>query len=56
MYLMACEVDLVDFVASWQQAVQQRKIIAFEVNLKKAKRPERGESGFSRRILASPTA
>lgn len=37
LYLQACEVDLVEFVASWQQAVQGSKVIAVEVKLKKGR-------------------
>lgn len=37
LYLQACEVDLVEFVASWQQSILQSKVIAVEVKLKKGR-------------------
>ena len=46
MYLRACEVDLVEFVATWQQAVHESKVVVgFEVKLKKGRpvvSPSRG--------------
>ncbi len=38
MYLQACEVDLVEFVATWQQSVQESKVVVgIEVKLKKGR-------------------
>lgn len=37
LYLQACEVDLVEFVASWQQSILQSKVIAVEVKLRKGR-------------------
>ena len=37
MYLMACEVDPVEFVATWQQAVRGSKLLVVEVKLKKGR-------------------
>ena len=38
LYLRACEVDLVEFVASGQQAVQESKVVVgIEVKLKKGR-------------------
>lgn len=38
MYLKPCEVDLVEFVAAWQQAVHESKVVVgFEVKLKKGR-------------------
>lgn len=37
LYLRACEVDLVDFVSTWQQATHASKVIAVEVKLKKGR-------------------
>ena len=38
LYLRACDADLVDFVATWQQAVQGSKLlVAVEVKLKKGR-------------------
>jgi len=37
LYLKACEVDLVEFVASWQQAVRGSKLLVVEVKLKKGR-------------------
>jgi len=37
LYLRACDVDVLDFVATWQQAVQQSKVVVVEVKLKKGR-------------------
>jgi transcriptional regulator with XRE-family HTH domain len=37
LYLDACEVDLVEFVDEWQQAVQETKLLGVEVKLKKGR-------------------
>jgi len=37
LYLRACELDVVEFVASWQQAVQESKVVVVEVKLKKGR-------------------
>lgn len=38
LYLRACEVDVVDFVASWQQAIEVNKVVVgIEVKLRKGR-------------------
>ncbi|MBN8690845.1 MAG: helix-turn-helix transcriptional regulator [Armatimonadetes bacterium] len=38
LYLRACEADLVDFVASWQQAIRENNVVVgIEVKLRKGR-------------------
>lgn len=37
LYLDACDIDLVDFVRSWQQAIVESRVVAIEVKLKKGR-------------------